>query len=239
MLSFKPKNNDLIEAFVISEVMLEKIRIGGIEIPGLDTKQFRGMSFSFIGETIANHYVDLLADYDQPDPTWMSVIYKENAIPYVSVENSSRALARHDFVLVNTGRGRYPYKEEYELIGKMSLREEHIYLVNYCGDMPGPMLARAINQAHDVVPGFQSFVNGTRTDIASTLVEALEKLNERHYVGVALRNPSEEDKRMMKAARVRFMNHQNEAGESFAIIGYNTLPNPLDKRDLQSIAKYF
>lgn len=129
--------------------------------------------------------------------------------------------------------------EEHELIGKTSLGDERIYLVNYCGDMPGHVLARAINQAHDVVPGFQSFVNGTRTDVASTLVEALEKLNERHYVGVALRNPSEEDKRMMKAARVRFLPHQNEAGESFAIIGYNTLPNPLDKRDLQSVAKYF
>jgi len=101
------------------------------------------------------------------------------------------------------------------------------------------MVARAINHAHDVVPVFQSFVNSTRTDVASTLVEALEKLNECHYVGVALRNPSEEDKRMMKAARVRFMNYQNEAGESFAIIGYNTLQNPLDKRDLQAIAKYF
>lgn len=141
--------------------------------------------------------------------------------------------------MVNTGKERYPYKEKHELIGKTLPGEENIYLVNYCGYMPGPMVARAINHAHDWVPGFQSCVNGTRTDIASTLVEALEKLNERHYVGVALRNPGEEDKRMMKAAHVRFLNHQNEAGESFAIIGYNTLPNPLDKRDLQAIAKHF
>ena len=239
MLSFKPKNNDFIEAFVISEVMLEKTRIGRIDIPGLDTKQFRGMSFSFIGQEIANHYGELLTEYDQPDPNWITVIYKEDAIPYVSVEHAYRALARHNFALVNTGKERYPYKGEYELIGKTLLGKENIYLVNYCGDMPGPMIARAIKHAHDVVPGFQSFVNGTRTAMASTLVEALEKLNERHYVGVALRNPSEEDKRMMKAARVRFLNHQNEAGESFAIIGYNTLPNPLNKRDLQAIAKHF
>lgn len=134
---------------------------------------------------------------------------------------------------------RYPYKEAHELIGKTLLGEESIYLVNYCGNMPGPIVAHAINHAHNVVPGFQSFVNGTRMDIASNLVEALEKLNELHYVGVALRNPSEEDKRMMKAARVRFIVHQNSAGESFAIIGYNTLPRPLDKRDLQAIAKHF
>lgn len=141
--------------------------------------------------------------------------------------------------MVNTGKERYPYKEEHELIGKTSLGDERIYLVNYCGDMPGHVLARAINQAHDVVPGFQSFVNGTRTAVASTLVEALEKLNERHYVGVALRNPSEEDKRMMKAACVRHVLVSNHLGEMIAIIGYNTIPHPFMKRDLQVIEKLF
>lgn len=239
MLPFKPHCNELIQKFIIADVTLEKIRVGSIKIPGLNPKQFLGMSLSFIGQAVADHYGEMLADYDQNAPEWLNTIYNTDAIPYVSLENADRALACHDFVLVNTGKERYPYKEKYELIGKTLLGEENIYLVNYCGDMPGPMVARAINQAHDVVPGFQSFVNGTRTAMASTLVEALEKLNERHYVGVALRNPSEEDKRMMKAARVRFLPHQNEAGESFAIIGYNTLPNPLDRRDLQSVAKYF
>lgn len=239
MLSFKPKCNDLIQDIVIADVTLEKIRVGSIKIPGLNHKKFLGMSLSFIGQAVADHYGEMLADYDQNAPEWLNTIYNTDAIPYVSLENADRALSFHDFVLVNTGKVRYPYTEKHELIGKTLLREENIYLVNYCGDMPGPMVARAINQAHDVVPGFQSCVNGTRTGIALTLVEALEKLNERHYVGVALLNPSEEDKRMMKAARVRFINHQNDAGESFAIIGYNTLPRPLNKRDLQTIAKHF
>lgn len=239
MLSFKPINNEFIQKFIIADVTLEKIRVGSIKIPGINPKQFLGMSLSFIGQEVADHYGELLTDYDQDAPEWLNTLYNTDVIPYVSLENSIRALACHDIALVNTGKERYPYKEAHELIGKTALGEEHIYLVNYCGDMSGPMIARAIKHVHDVVPGFQSFVNGTRTAMASTLVEALEKLNERHYVGVALRNPSEDDKRMMKAARVRFMPHQNEAGESFAIVGYNTLPNPLDKRDLQAIAKHF
>lgn len=240
MLPFKPHCNEFIQKFIIADVTLEKIRVGSIKIPGLNPKQFLGMSLSFIGQSVADHYGEMLADYDQNAPEWLNAIYNTDAIPYVSLENVDRALACHDFVLVNMGKNPYPYKEEeHELIGKTLLGEERIYLVNYCGDMPGPMVARAINHAHDVVPGFQSCVNGARTYITSTLVEALEKLNERHYVGVALRNPSEEDKRMMKAARVRFIVHQNSSGESFAIIGYNTLPRPLDKRDLQAIAKHF
>lgn len=239
MLSFKPRGNEFINKFIIADVTLEKIRVGSIKIPSINPKQFLGMSLSFIGQEVADHYGELLADYDQNAPEWLNTRYNTDAIPYVSLENAIRALACHDFVLVNTGKEHYPYKEEHELIGKSGLNEERIYLVNYCGDMPGPMVARAINHAHDWVPGFQSCVNETRTALSDTLVEALERLNERHYVGVALRKPSEEDKRMMKAARVRFLNHKNEAGESFAIIGYNTLPNPLDKRDLQSVAKYF
>ena len=239
MLSFNPRNSDYIQAIIIADVMLEKIRVGGLKVPGMDSKQFQGMSLSFIGQTVADHYGEVLQDYDQAAPNWLNVLYKEDAIPYVSLENADRALSCHDFVLVNTGKGTYPYKEKYELIGKTILNGEHIYLVNYCGDMPGNMVAHAINYAHDVVPGFQASVNDTRTTIASTLIDALEKLNECRYVGVALPRPIEADKRLMKAARIRFILEKDWHGEEIAIIGYNTLPNPLDKRDLQSVFRHF
>lgn len=239
MLAFKPKNNEFIDTFIIPDVTLEKIRVGKIKIPWLDHKQFLGMSLSFIGRKVADHYGELLADYDQVAPEWLNTIYKTNAIPYVSLENADRALSCHDFVLVNTGKNPYPYKETHELIGKTLLGEERIYLVGYCGDMPGPMVAHAINHAHDVVPGFQPFVNDERTAIAATLVDALEKLNERRYVGVALPRPIEADNRLMKAARIRFILEKDQNREEVAIIGYNTLPNPLDKRDLQSVFRHF
>lgn len=239
MLSFTTKQNDYIESIVIADVMLEKIRVGGLKVPGMDPKQFQGMSLSFIGQAVADHYGEMLQDYDQAAPSWLSVVYKTDAIPYVSLENADRALSCHDFALVNTGKGTYPYKEKYELIGKTLLNNEHIYLVNYCGDMPGPMVAHAINYAHDVVPGFQPLINDARTVIASTLIDALEKLNERRYVGVALPRPIEADKRLMKAAHIRFILEKDWHGEEVAIIGYNTLPNPLDKRDLQSVFRHF
>lgn len=239
MLSFAPKNNDYIQAIIIADVMLEKIRVGGLKVPGMDPKQFQGMPLSFIGQAIADHYGEMLQDYDQAAPNWLSVVYKTDAIPYVSLENADRAMSCHDFVLVNTGKNPYPYKETHELIGKTLLGEERIYLVSSCGDMPGPMVAHAINHAHDVVPGFQPFVNDERTAIAATLIDALEKLNERRYVGVALPRPVEADKRLMKAARIRFILEKDWHGEEVAIIGYNTLPNQLDKRDLQSVFRHF
>lgn len=64
MLSFKPHCNELIQKFIIADVTLEKIRVGSIKIPGLNPKQFLGMSLSFIGQAVADHYGEMLADYD-------------------------------------------------------------------------------------------------------------------------------------------------------------------------------
>nr|DAM95664.1 MAG TPA: hypothetical protein [Caudoviricetes sp.] len=239
MLSFKPKFNYFIQDIIISDVTLEKIRVGSIKVPGLNHKQFMGMSLSSIGNTVADHYGELMKTYSQDEPSWMSVIYDTDAIPYVSMDNAWRAAGWHDYVLTAGEIASDSRIGQAEMIGKTNLGKTNVYLVTEFSSIDAPMVARAINHACNVIPGFEPIAQGYRVSMASTLVDALETLNERHYVGVALRDPSDEDRRMMKAARVRFFDTTDIHGESVVIIGYNTIPNPFIKHDLQAVAKYF
>lgn len=239
MLSFKPKCNDLIQAIIIADVKLEKIRAGSIKVPGLNPEQFQGMSLSFIGNTVADHYGELLETYSEDAPSWMSVIYDTDAIPYVSMENAWRAAEWHDYVLTDGDIKSDSRIGQAEMIGKTVLGGRPVYVVTDFSSIDGPTIARAINHACNVIPGFKPNISGLRMYLASTLVDALETLKERHYVGVVLRNPRDGDKRMMNAANARFIEEKDMRGEPIAVIGYNTLPNPLDKRDLQAIAKHF
>lgn len=239
MLSFKPKYNDFIQQIVIADVTLEKIRAGSIHVSGLDPEKFRGMSLSFIGNTVADHYGELLETYSQDAPSWMSVIYDTNAIPYVSIDNAWRAAEWHDYVLTEGEIASDSRIGQTEQIGKTVLGGRPVYVVTEFSSIEAPTIAKAINHAGNVIPGFEPIVQGYRVSLASTLVDALETLNERHYVGVALRDLSDEDRRMMKAARVRFFDTADMHGEPIVIIGYNTIPLPFIKRDLQAVAKYF
>lgn len=239
MLSFKPKYNDLIQDIIIADVTLEKIRVGSIKVPGLNPKQFQGMSLSFIGNTVADHYGELLETYSQDAPSWMSVIYDTDAIPYVSIDNAWRAAEWHDYVLTAGEIASDSRIGQAEMIGKTNLGKTNVYLVTEFSSIDAPTVARAINHACNVIHGFEPMIAGYRVSLASTLVDALETLNERHHVGVVMRNPSDEDKRMMKAARVRFLEEKDIHGEPIAIIGYNTILHPFVKRDLQAVAKHF
>lgn len=239
MLSFKPKCNYLIHDIIIADVTLEKIRVGSIKVPGLNPKQFMGMSLSFIGQAVADHYGQQLKDYSEDAPSWMSVIYDVNAIPYVSIQNAERAAGWHDYVLAEgeiTSDLRIGCAEK---VGRTVLKGRPVHVVTEFSEINGPAIASAINHACNVIPGFEPSVSSLRVFLASTLVEALEALNERDYVGIVLMNPSNEDRRMMKAARVRHVLVSNHLGEMIAIIGYNTIPHPFMKRDLQVIEKLF
>lgn len=239
MLSFKPKQNDYIQEIIIADVTLEKIRVGSIKVPGMNPKQFHGMSLSFIGQTVADHYGELLETYSQYAPSWMSVIYDINSIPYVSMENAGRAAEWHDYVLAE---GEIEYNSRIglaEKIGETFPGKRPVYVVTDFSRIDGPALAHAINHACRVIPGFDPIIPSSRVSMASTLVGALETLNERLYIGVMLRNPSDDESRMMKAARVRFVDAESRYGEPIAIIGYNTIPNTFVKHDFQAVAKHF
>lgn len=239
MLSFNPRNSDYIQTILFADVTLEKIRVGSIEVPGMDPKQFRGMSLSFIGQLVTDHYGELLETYSQDAPSWMSVIYDTDAIPYVSIDNAWRAAEWHDYVLTDGDIKSDSRIGQAEMIGKTVLGGRPVYVVTDFSSIDGPAIARAINHACNVIPGFEPNVSGFRVSLASTLVDALETLNQRHYVGVVLKNPRDGDKRMMKAAHVRFIEEKDIHGEPITIIGYNTIPHPYVKRDLQSVAKFF
>lgn len=239
MLSFNPRNSDYIRTILFADVTLEKIRVGSIEVPGMDPKQFRGMSLSFIGQLVADHYGELLSHYTQDAPSWMSVIRDAYAMPYVSMENAGRAAEWHDYVLAE---GEIEYNSRIglaEKIGETFPGKRPVYVVTDFSRIDGPALAYAINHACSVIPGFDPMIPSSRVSMASTLVGALETLNEYHHIGVMLRNPSGDELRMMKAACVRFVNAESRYGEPIAIIGYNTIPDTFVKYDLQAVAKHF
>lgn len=239
MLSFIPKNNDYIRSIIFADVTLEKIRVGSLEVPGMDPERLRAMSLSFIGQAVADHYGELLEHYGQNAPSWMSVIHEVDAIPYVSMENAGRAAEWHDYVLAE-GEIVYNHRVGFaEKIGETFPGKRPVYVVTDFSRIDGPALAYAINHACRVIPGFDPMIPSSRVSMASTLVGALETLNEYHHIGVMLRNPSGDELRMMKAARVRFVNAESRYGEPIAIIGYNTIPDTFVKYDLQAVAKHF
>lgn len=239
MLSFTPKQNDYIRDILFADVTLEKIRVGTINVPELSNYHVRGMALSEIGQMVANIYAERLETYSEDVPSWMSVIYDAEAIPFVSIENARRAAEWHDYVLTE---GEIAHDSRIgcaEQIGKTLLDGRPVYVVTDFSSIDAPEIARAINHACDAIPGFDPIVSGCRVSTASTLVDALETLNGRHFVGVVLRDPSDEDRRMMKAARVRFLETDDRYGDRISVIGYNTIPYPLVKRDLQAVAKHF
>ena len=239
MFSFNPRQNDYIQSIIIADVTLEKIRVGSIHVPELDDYHISVMALSEIGQLVADRCAKRLETYNENAPLWMSVIHEVDAIPYVSIENARRAIEWHDYVLIE---GEIPHDSPLgcaERIGKTVLGDRPVYLVTSFSSIEAPAIAKAINHACNIIPGFEPIVQGYRVSTASTLVDALETLNERHYVGVVMRNPSDEDKRMMKAARVRFREETDRRGDPIAVIGYNTIPHPFAKRELQAIAKHF
>ena len=179
MLTFRAPGNSAIKEFYIADVTLEKIRVGSIIVPGVnDGKQkLIGLSLSSIGDKVAEAYNDLLREYVEETPRWLTVNYDESYIPLVDVAGAKRALLEHDLVLIYTPADclfEEPKHADCERIGTDLAYNMEIYAATRYGILGGVEIEKAMNQAALIIQDFQREYVDSRIETANSFVHALE-----------------------------------------------------------------